>query len=691
MTDILDGLDPEQLRAATAPRGPVAIIAGAGTGKTRTITHRIAHLVEGGYVNPDRVLAVTFTNRAAAELRERLARMNVPRVQARTFHAAAMRQLKYFWPRYAAGVEWEFLNTKFPLVARAARSQHVDTNKTMLADLLGEIEWAKSSLVVPEDYPHVMDANRRDCPVDADKFVKIFQAYEQLKTSGERFLLDFDDLLLHMAAALETNAGIAEEFRSQYRTFVVDEYQDVTPLQQRVLDAWLGERDDLTVVGDANQTIYSFNGATPEYLLDFTRKFPEATTVRLQRDYRSTPQVVDLANKVIEQAKGRIAGSRLQLVGQRPAGPEPEFQEYPDEAAEAQAVAEKIRDLINAGVPTSEIAILYRINAQSVLFENALTDLGISYQVKNGEGFFQRREVGEGMQALFRAAERFDPQPGEVYDAALAALHLVGLTTNEPSGAQERERWQSLRALADLIGEMVEDNPELSLRAIMIMLRERAESKNPPRVAGVTLASIHSAKGLEWDAVFLVGLVEGTLPFHLALKGAGSAQAIEEERRLMYVGITRAREHLNLSWSQARKEGGRANRRRTRFLDGLVPTSEADATTLDSQPAGKGAPKHACAVCGARLSTPEFKIIGRCGVHAPENDHVLVAELRQWRLDTAKQRGVPPYVVITDATLKAIVAAQPTSLQQLVRVPGIGPVKAEQFGEDIVALIANYT
>lgn len=690
----LSELDPEQLQAATAPRGPVSIIAGAGTGKTRTVTHRIAHLVGGGYVNPDHVLAVTFTTRAAAELRERLTMMGVARVQAKTFHAAAMRQLSYFWPKYAGDLPWQLVDGKFPLVARAARSLRIDADKTMLADIIGEIEWAKSSLVAADDYPSRIGPDRRDCPLAPEQFVDIFKAYEKIKATPEGMLLDFDDLLMHMAAAIESTPGIADEFRSRYRSFVVDEYQDVTPLQQRVLDAWLGERDDLTVVGDANQTIYSFNGATPDYLLDFSRRFPNSVTVRLQRDYRSTPQVVDLANKVIGQAKGRVAGTRLTLIGQRPAGPTPEFAEYTDETAEATAVVTRIKELIDKGVEPSEIAILYRINASSAAYEYALEQAGIGYQVKGGEGFFQRQEIREALNALVRAAQQFTPDPKDVVNAVKAALVPVGLTAEEPTGAKERGRWQSLQALVDLTEELTTATPGITFQGLMGLLRERVEAKNPPRVQGVTLASIHAAKGLEWDAVFLVGLTDGMVPIHYALKGTGSEDAIEEERRLFYVGITRAREHLHLSWAQARQPGGKANRRRTRFLDGLVPVSQLGGNASPSAAAAAsgsrtGAPKNACTVCGTRLSTPEFKILGRCGAHAQELDHVLVTELRSWRSDLSKERSVPAYVIMTDATLRAIAAAQPTTEQELVQVAGMGPVKVEQFGEDILAITQN--
>lgn len=710
----LDALDPEQLRAATAPRGPVSIIAGAGTGKTRTITHRIAHLVSGGFVNPDHVLAVTFTNRAAAELRERLTMMGVARVQARTFHAAAMQQLRYFWPKVMGDTPWELLDSKFPLVARVTRAVGLEPDRTLLADLLGEIEWAKASLIAPTAYPAHIGPDRRDCPVDPEKFVKIFEGYEQAKASPDRVLLDFDDLLQSMAGLLESEVGIADEFRERYRTFVVDEYQDVTPLQQRLLDAWLGDRDDLTVVGDANQTIYSFNGATPDHLLRFSTRFPSSTTVRLHRDYRSTPQVVDLANRVIGQAKGRAAGTRLTLEGQRPDGPDPEFSEFPDETVEAAEVARRIGDLLAHGVPAAEIAVLYRINAQSAAFEYALDQAGIAYQVKGGDGFFQRAEIRQAVQALGQAARqvqararsagsagedaapRVDEPQGNLVDQVRAVLLPVGLTPSEPDGAQERQRWQSLNALADLADELSATSPGLDLPALMGLLKERAQAKNPPRLQGVTLASIHAAKGLEWDAVFLVGLVDGTLPIRHALKGAHAEDAVEEERRLLYVGVTRAREHLHLSWSQARQPGGKATRRRTRFLDGMVPWEKERAAAQAAQSAGqkksgqKSKPSDSCTTCGTRLTTPEQRILGLCEAHAGDVDQVLVAELRSWRSATARARDVPAYVVMSDATLRAVCHRAPTTPQELVQVPGIGPMKVEQFGEDVLGIIRNF-
>ena len=329
-------------------------------------------------------------------------------------------------------------------------------------DVAGEIEWAKASLISPEQYPDAVAAAARDIPLDAAQVATVYAAYESLKSRGDGVaLLDFDDLLLHTAAAIENDAAIAEEFRDRYRCFVVDEYQDVTPLQQRVLSAWLGDRDDLTVVGDANQTIYSFTGASPRYLLDFSRRFPDATVVRLERDYRSTPQVVSLANRVIAAARGRVAGSKLHLVGQRDPGPAPSFREHPDEVAEAAAVAASISRIVESGTPPAEIAVLYRINAQSEVYEEALTEAGIPYQVRGGEGFFSRQEIRQALLVLQRAAGRgTDGSSGDRCPTWCAGLlEPLGLTAEPPTGTRARERWEALSALAELVDEEVAAPP----------------------------------------------------------------------------------------------------------------------------------------------------------------------------------------------------------------------------------------
>src|SRR6202789_1804150 len=567
------GLDDEQLEAVLAARGPVCVLAGAGTGKTRTITHRIANLISSGHVAAGQVLAVTFTQRAAGEMRSRLralgadAPTGVGAVQAMTFHAAAHRQLRYFWPRVVGDTGWQLLETKFAVVARGATGAGLKLSTDDVRDVAGEIEWAKASLISPEQYPDAVAAASRDVPLDAARVAAVYTAYESLKARGDGVaLLDFDDLLLHTAAAIENDAAVAEEFRDRYRCFVVDEYQDVTPLQQRVLSAWLGDRDDLTVVGDANQTIYSFTGASPRYLLDFSRRFPDATVVRLERDYRSTPQVVSLANRVIAAARGRGPGRKLQLSGQREPGPVPSFREHPDETAEAAAVAKSIAKLIESGTPASQIAVLYRINAQSEVYEEALTEAGIAYQVRGGEGFFSRQEIRQALLVLQRAANRDADGDRALPEIVRGLLEPLGLTPDPPTGTRARERWEALVALGELVDEEVAHRPTLDMPDLLAELRSRPDSRHPPVVQGVTLASLHAAKGLEWDAVFLVGLTDGTLPISHALAHGPESEAVEEERRLLYVGITRARMHLALSWALSRNPGGRQSRKSSRFL-----------------------------------------------------------------------------------------------------------------------------
>lgn len=674
-------LDEDQLRAATAPRGPVCILAGAGTGKTRTITYRIANLVDQGFVSPQRVLAVTFTARAAGEMRDRLRTTGVAGVQAQTFHAAARRQLKYFWPQVAGDLPWQLLDNKFPLVARAVRSVGLDNSKDMIRDVLAEIEWAKSALVSAEDYESVIADTERSAPADPAKVAEAFRRYEQAKATPDMMHLDFDDLLMHIAGAIENVPAIAETFREQYRTFVVDEYQDVTPLQQRVLNAWLGERDDLTVVGDANQTIYSFNGASPDYLLNFSRTYPDGTVVKLQRDYRSTPQVTNLANRVIGKATGRAAGTRLELQGMREPGPEPTFKAYESEEIEAQEVAGQVLTLLDQGVPASEIAILYRINAQSEQFEQALADAGVVYQVRGGEGFFRRPEILEAIRVLIAATRRED-LPDDPVAIARAAFVQLGLSATEPQGAQARERWQSLNALVGLIEKIVESTPGIDLNGVLGELRRRSTDKQAPAMEGVTLATVHAAKGLEWDAVFLVGLTEKLMPINHAIK-AGDEQ-VEEERRLFYVGITRAREHLALSWALAKTTGSRPSRERTRFLDGIVPPAE------DSSGGGSRSrrPKR-CRVCSGLLGTPAEKVIGRHEDCEGSGDEEVFAALRSWRSQIAREEKVPAYVIFSDATLQAISEELPADEAEMLSISGVGPSKLERYGAQVLEVIRS--
>jgi DNA helicase-2/ATP-dependent DNA helicase PcrA len=566
---LLADLDPEQREVAMATRGPVCVLAGAGTGKTRAITYRIAYAAAIGVMNPAHVLALTFTVRAAGELRGRLRQLGLggaSAVRASTFHAAALRQLNHFWPRVVGGRPPQLVDSKAHLVRAAARQAGVRLDGGAAGeqgpgpgDAIAEIEWAKVTQVRPDGYPRAAARAGRTPPGGADgaqAMAAVYAAYERLRR--ERHLIDFESVLELTAAILHEDRAAADQVRDAFRYFVVDEYQDVNPLQKLLLDAWLGDRDDLCVVGDPHQTIYSFTGATPSYLTGFTAEFPGAAVVRLVRDYRSTPQVVAVAN--------RLSRSASPLVAQRPPGPPPVLTEYPDDFAEADGVAVQIRALLAAGVPAREIAVLVRINADTERFELALAEAGLPYLVRGADRFYERPVVRQAL-VLLRGAARGPGEPGEMLPAAVRhVLTGIGFTEAPAAGGQDsRERWESLAAIAQLADDMHAARPEATLADFSAELTLRAELGHAPAVDGVTLASMHAAKGLEWDAVLLPGLVEGLMP----IVHARTPAAIEEERRLLYVAVTRARQHLYLSWSPARASGGGRGqaRQRSRFLD----------------------------------------------------------------------------------------------------------------------------
>ncbi|MFV8129374.1 ATP-dependent DNA helicase UvrD2 [Streptomyces syringium] len=698
---VLDGLDPEQREVATALSGPVCVLAGAGTGKTRAITHRIAYGVRSGLLQPSSVLAVTFTNRAAGEMRGRLRQLGAGGVQARTFHSAALRQLQYFWPKAVGGEVPRLVERKIQLVAESAARCRVRLDRNELRDVTGEIEWSKVTQTVPEDYPAAAAKTGREAPRDPAEIARIYGMYEQLKR--DRGVIDFEDVLLLTVGVLQDRHDIAETVRRQYQHFVVDEYQDVSPLQQRLLELWLGDRDNLCVVGDASQTIYSFTGATPDYLLDFRVRHPRATVVKLIRDYRSTPQVVRLANGLLAQARGRAAEHRLELVSQRESGPEPHYCAYGDEPAEAEGTARRVRDLIDSGVPASEIAILYRINAQSEVYEQALADAGVPYQLRGAERFFERPEVREAG-LLLRGAARAGGADAQIADAddvpsqVRAVLGTRGWTAEPPAGSGAvRDRWESLAALVRLAEDFVRAKPAATLADLVAELDERASAQHAPTVEGVTLASLHAAKGLEWDAVFLVGLTEGMMP----ITYAKTDEQVEEERRLLYVGVTRARRHLSLSWALSRAPGGRASRRPSRFLNGLRPGSAAPRPGAAGAAAGQGGVERGaaarrkrrgpalCRVCGRTLTDAgEIKLM-RCEDCPSELDEALYERLRDWRAGQAELLGQPAYCVFTDKTLLAIAEAVPGTESELSCISGVGGRKLDKFGADVLALCSG--
>lgn len=656
--ELLNALDPDQRAVATQVAGPLAVLAGAGTGKTRAITYRIAYGAAVGAFDPSNVLAVTFTQRAAFEMRHRLAQLGVPKAQARTFHSAALRQLRHFWPTVVGGPLPDVIPHKASLVAASAARLGITIDRTNVRDIAAEVEWAKVSMIDAAHYASRVARLRRDVPagLDAGDMARLLDVYEDAK--NERGVIDFEDILIYLCGMLQERADVASIVRKQYRSFVVDEFQDVNLLQARLLDLWLGGRHDLCVVGDVAQTIYSFTGASPDYLTGFGRKHPGARIVELTRDYRSTPQIVSLANDVLAHSSQREGTVRLS--SQREGGAQVTYRTYDDDRAEAEGVAASIADLIDAGMAPHSIAVLMRTNGQSQAFEEALGARGIPVAVAGGKPFFARDDVRTAISRL-RAAAAAATDEGSVGEIVRDVLSGVGWAPEAPSGQAGSERWSNMNAIVG----WADDSQAQTLPAFVAELDERVAYQVEPDKAGVELATIHAAKGLEWDAVFLVGVAEGLLP----ISYAKTAAAREEERRLLYVAITRARDLLTVSWARSRGADGRGKRKRSHLLDGIWP-----------EEARVGAPKKR-----ARASTRALNQAFE--EEASPQAIELFGRLKAWRLEVSRQAGVPPFAVFTDQTLRDIAQAMPKNTTQLRVIRGIGDVKVQRFAAPVLALV----
>jgi DNA helicase II / ATP-dependent DNA helicase PcrA len=692
-------LNPAQREAVETTVGPLCILAGAGTGKTRVISRRVAYAIATGAVHPGHVLVVTFTDKAANEMRERLAALGFPGVQAQTFHAAAFRQLRYFWSRLSDSRLPEVLASKAPMLAPLQRSLPGGYKFTAVKDLADELEWAKARRLDPSTYQAAAEAMGRTPPIPGDLFAGVFRRYERAKERAGR--IDFEDMLVRMLEGFETREDIAEEFRGQYRWFSVDEYQDTNPLQQALLEAWLGERRDLAVVGDEDQTIYTFTGATSEYLTGFARRFPEARVVRLEDNYRSSPEVLALANRLLAGTPGRGPGAGKRLVATRASGPEPTVAAFEHAEREVRALVAEVGRLVRAGVDPDEVAVLVRTNAQIPPLEEALAAAGIRYQVR-GELFFRRTEVLRAIGVLRSRTAR--ATGGGLVDALEAIwFERFGFRRDEePDGEEARQRHASLVTLLGIAerlegsrpGDGGEPGPQAevlegggggpaagadpgvdpdpaageaagAVAGMAMFLEEmgrRAAQEAEGTGGGVNLLTYHRAKGLEFDAVLLPAVEEGVLP----IRQASTPAEVAEERRLLYVGLTRARVHLWLSWAARRAgpSGREQSRKPSRFLDDLVQPG-----------AGRVRPR---AVASGMTRT------GRASVRA---DGPLAEQLRAWRRKRAEADGVPAYVVFNDRTLAALTERQPRSRGELLAVEGIGPSKLDRYGDELLALL----
>jgi DNA helicase-2/ATP-dependent DNA helicase PcrA len=670
---LLEGLNEAQREAVSITSGPLAIIAGAGSGKTRVISHRAAYAVETGVVAADRVLLVTFTEKAAAEMVERLAALGQPGVAARTFHAAALAQLRHFWPsRHDGAPAPGILDSKARLLAPLARRLPGGYAFTTVKDLAEAIEWAKVRRIPPERW--IAEGGDR-APIPAELFARLYAGYERAKARAD--VIDFEDMLVETVRLLEADPDAAAVVRARKTWFSVDEYQDTNPLAERLLELWLGGSRDLAVVGDPDQTIYSFTGATPEFLLRFEARHPGARVVPLTQNYRSSPEILALANRLVGP------GPRGALVATRPPGASPSIRRYPTADAELAAIVEGIGRLIRGGTDPGEIAVLVRINAQLPELEGALTRAAIPFRVR-GQRFFERPEVRDARRLLARARLA---ETGPALAAAIRALFAerLGLDLDDEDrgrasrGSEAAERAASLQLLVELAEDAAGANAHLALADVVAELDRRDVAEASSATAGVNLLTYHRAKGLEWDAVFLPALEEGLVPIRQAKDDA----AIAEERRLLYVGITRARRHLALSWAARRSgsAGKEGARKPSRFLDAL----ERASSSLRRRPTvhtGGGLPP--------RIRALERDSDGTTDADADWTaSRGLVEALQAWRRERARRDGTPAYVVAHDATLAEIAAARPRSPTALQGVKGMGPAKVDRYGAEILAIVGR--
>ena len=672
---LLADLDPAQREAVTITSGPLCILAGAGSGKTRVISRRVAYALATGVVRPRDVLVVTFTDKAAGEMASRLAALGHPGVAASTFHAAALRQLRHFWPRVHGSDPPAILASKAPILAPLAAGLPGGYRYLAIRDLAAEIEWAKARRIGPVDYEARAIEEDRGAPLPSDLMAGLYRRYETAKRRAGR--IDFEDMLELTIGLIDDDPAIAEEVHDRYRWFSVDEYQDTNPLQAALLDAWLGGRDDLAVVGDEDQTIYTFTGATSEYLIGFAGRLPAARVVKLEMNYRSTPEVLALANLVLaagrrapeERVPGAAARPPKRLVPNLVSGPAPVIGGFPTDEAELVGIRDAIRRLARDGTAHGAMAILVRTNAQLPAVESALGAAGIPFHVR-GERFFARPEVRRAVRVAEALARVNSDEPLSARLSTAFERELGVRRDVVPDGEVAGERHGAVVTLLELADDLVRADQTADLPNFLAEIARRTAVEAGGEAAGVELLTYHRAKGLEWDAVFLPALEEGTLP----IRQATEPDQLAEERRLLYVGITRARRHLWLSWATARTgSSGREGRRsRSRFLDGLVPAS---ARTMH--------------VTGASARTGTPAKVSAVPKVDPADRSPLSNALRAWRTARARADAVAPFIVFHDATIEAIATSRPRSIAELRRVPGVGPTKLDRYGEEIIGVVVR--
>ncbi|HEV2768211.1 MAG TPA: ATP-dependent DNA helicase UvrD2 [Acidimicrobiales bacterium] len=675
---VLAGLTDRQAEAVTTPGAPLCILAGAGSGKTRVLTRRIAYRVLAGTADPRHVMALTFTRKAAGELVRRLEALGVrDHVTAGTFHALAYAQLRQRWAdteRRPPALLDRKAGLLIRLLGRGAGSARVQP-----ADLAGEIEWAKARLIEPGRYEAEATAAERRPPVPLPTMAAVYERYEQEKR--RRGLVDFDDLLLGCASALADDPEFAASQRWRFRHLFVDEFQDVNLAQARLLAGWRGDSNDLCVVGDPRQAIYSWNGAEPAQLRDFAQREAGATVISLDDNFRSTPQILAVASAVISVG----AGHDRPLRPRRPDGPLPTVRAYARDVDEARAIARAVRDRHRPGTSWSHTAVLCRTNAQLVLFEEAFRAAGIPHRVRGGGAFLQRPEVKAALAELRRSPA---PLATGLADLRAPADDEAGADDGPADGSPVGERQAVLEELARLGDDYLTHEPDGDAGAFEAWLGAALRSEAPGAASdAVELATFHGAKGLEWPVVFVTGLERGLVP----ISHAGTDEARAEEQRLLYVAVTRAQDQLHCSWARERSFGARSSRRQpSPWLDDI---SAARAALAGGSPTPGSPGWHdRLGAERARLRRGQAQRArgGRSERAGTNADPELLAALKRWRSEAARAGGVPAFVVFHDSTLAAVAEAKPRTSASLVRVPGLGPVKAERYGAALLALVSEH-
>ncbi len=676
---LLEGLTDRQAEAVTTTGAPLCILAGAGSGKTRVLTRRIAYRVATGSADPRHVLALTFTRKAATELGRRLEALGVrTHVTAGTFHALAYAQLRRWWADNDRRPPM-LLERKVGLLARLHASSGASVSgraNVQPVDLAAEIEWAKARMVGPDDYEAAAARHRRSAPLSPAALASLYRRYEVEKQ--RRGVVDFDDLLIGLARAMVTDAEFAASQRWRFRHLFVDEFQDVNPVQATLLAGWRGEGNDLCVVGDCNQAIYSWNGADPAQLRDFKRREPGATVVVLDDNFRSTPQILAVAGSLIPPGPGRSG----RLRPRRPDGPLPCIRTFERDVDEARSIARLVRDRHAPGTPWSQIAVLTRTNAQLVAFEEAFRAGGIPVRVRGGGAFLERPEVKAALGELGR--------PDGALAPGLADMAAAVRQGSPELGTAAEERRALLEELVRLGHDYLALEAEASVAGFTAWLAAGLRSEAPHAVTdAVDLATFHAAKGLEWPVVFIAGLERGLVP----ISHATTDEARDEERRLLYVAVTRAERELHCSWARQRTFGARSLRRQASPWLEEIQVARAALAAGEAHP-GSTAWRSRLADERARLHGlrgGRAAVGGRTGVKiGSAADPGLLDALKSWRAEAARAGGVPAYVVFHDTTLAAVAEARPRTQTALLDLPGLGPVKAERYGDALLAVIAAH-